>query len=195
MGASGGPDGGRGAKAEAERSSLTRRVSEAGALPPGTMTWQGLRYTRVWSQHAAARGGAGGGFDVPVERVMALAARATSIHIRVHGDETDALTLRPGVVWPLEQLRRGLPFDTTLHGVDVTPQIARVTWHGPSSVVDRMWNRGARTNSQFGRTLEDGRLYLGCGNPNGLRLIAGRHCEFASGQQTTPVEVWIGEPP
>lgn len=129
-----------------------------------------------------------------VDELMKLASSSTSIHIRLHGDEAEGITLKPGVVWPLEQLRRGMPFDRTLHGVDVTPAIARVTWHGPSSVVDRMWNKGVhRHRDAVGETLKDGRLYLGCGNPNGLHLVAGRHCEFVRGTAAA-VEVWLGEP-
>ena len=46
----------------------------------------------------------------------------------------------PGVLWPLQQLARGVPFDRTLHEMDVTPAIARVTWVGPSDVVDAIWS-------------------------------------------------------
>ena len=103
--------------------------------------------------------------------MVALAATATSIHVRLRDDEGESVTLRPGVVWPLEQLRRGLPFDRTLHGVDVTPAIARVTWHGPPHVVERMWNKGVHTHRHEGggESLQGGRLYLGCGNAKGLQ--------------------------
>eukprot|EP00900_Chrysochromulina_parva_P005340 jgi/Chrpa1/14807/Chrysochromulina_OHIO_Genome00005838-RA len=146
---------------------------------------------------APGRGSAGGGFDLPIDAIMHLAETATSIHIRIAGDESESVTLKPGVVWPLQQLRRGLPFDKTLHGVDVTPAIARVTWHGPPACVERLWNKGVDRHRES-ETLRQGRLYLGCGNPNGLHLVAGQHCDFSSGGQQTggsAVEVWLGEPP
>lgn len=59
-----------------------------------------------------------------------------------------------------------------------------------------MWNKGIakRTSNE---TLRDGRLYLACGNPNGLRLICGESCEFArtsapEGEAAHMVEVWLG---
>jgi len=158
------------------------------------LEWNGLRYTRIWSQHAPTRGRAGGGFDMPAEAIMRLARSATSIHIRLRGHPAESLTLKPGVVWPLQQLQRGLPFDQTLHGVDVTPPIARVTWHGPSHLVERMWNKGIAQHKK-GATLHDVRLYLAAGNPGGLHLVAGHHCEFGSADEAAPVEVWLGEAP
>ena len=38
----------------------------------------------------------------------------------------------------------------------------------------------------------DGRLYLGCGNPRGLQLLAGNKCEMHAGTPA-PVEVWLGK--
>lgn len=179
-----------------EEHALVARLDKSSGVITTRMTWNGLRYTRIWSQQAPARGSAGGGFDLPVAAVARLANTATSIHIRIAGDEAESVTLKPGVAWPLQQLRRGLPFDMTLHGVDVTPAIARVTWHGPPSCVDRMWNKNIRSHREA-ETLEEGRLYIGSGNPNGLHLVAGRHCEFSTGGRSAgrAVEVWLGEPP
>ena len=168
------------------------RALENAKLTITRMTWNGLHYVRIWSLRAPARGASGGGFDLPVEAIEMLAADAQTIHIRVRGDETSGITLRPGVEWPLQQLRRGLPFDTTLHGVDVTPAIARVTWTSPSNdaLVDAMWTKGSSRRKE-GNTLRDGRLYLGAGNPHGLNLIAGSRCEMHSGVPVA-VEVWLG---
>ena len=125
---------------------------------------------------------------MPVATIRELAGRASSIHIRVAGDADESVTLQPGVGWPLEQLRRGVPFDKTLHGVDVTKAIAQVTWSG--SMADSMWNRGIATYSE-GASLIDGDLYHAAGNPNGLFLCAGERCEFRAGS-AAPVEVWLG---
>jgi len=176
---------------------LSQRMDRSASMRFTGMMWHGLRYTRIWSLQAPGRGSAGGGFDLPIDAIMHLAETATSIHIRIAGDESESVTLKPGVVWPLQQLRRGLPFDKTLHGVDVTPAIARVTWHGPPACVERLWNKGVDRHRES-ETLRQGRLYLGCGNPNGLHLVAGQHCDFSSGGQQTggsAVEVWLGEPP
>jgi hypothetical protein len=176
---------------------LSQRMDRSVSMRFTRMMWHGLRYTRIWSLQAPGRGSAGGGFDLPIDAIMHLAETATSIHIRIAGDESESVTLKPGVVWPLQQLRRGLPFDKTLHGVDVTPAIACVTWHGPPACVERLWNKGVDRHRES-ETLRQGRLYLGCGNPNGLHLVAGQHCDFSSGGQQTggsAVEVWLGEPP
>ena len=66
--------------------------------------------------------------------IQRLAASATSIHIRLAGQPHRSVTLRQGVLWPLERLRRGLPFDVTDSGGDVrpapcTPHAARRTLH------------------------------------------------------------------
>ena len=71
--------------------------------------------------------------------IQRLAASATSIHIRLAGQPHRSVTLRQdapldpndrssgrqGVpfdpLWPLERLRRGLPFDVTDSGGDVRP--------------------------------------------------------------------------
>ena len=105
-----------------------------------------------------------------------LAKEACTIHIRIKGDENKSITLKPGVDWPLQQLRRGLPFDTTLHGCDITPQIARVTWASPGGeqYVQAMWNKGTSRHRESS-TLKFGRLYLACGNARGLQLIANSH--------------------
>jgi len=87
-----------------------------------------------------------------VPAIQRLAASATSIHIRLAGQPHRSVTLRQdapldpngrssgrqGVpfdpLWPLERLRRGLPFDVTDSGGDVrpapcTPHAARRTPH------------------------------------------------------------------
>jgi len=69
-----------------------------------------------------------------VPAIQRLAASATSIHIRLAGQPHRSVTLRQGVLWPLERLRRGLPFDVTDSGGDVrpapcTPHAARRTLH------------------------------------------------------------------
>ena len=74
----------------------------------------------------------------------------------------------------------------------MTPAIARVTWAGGDAIVDAMWNRGVGDERGLGETLRDGRLFLGCGNPRGLHLIAGRRCELHNGEPA-PVEVWLGK--
>ena len=88
-----------------------------------------------------------------------------------------------------------MPFDSTLHGVDVTPAIARVTWTsvGGDKYVEAMWNKGASRHRES-NTLRQGRLYLGCGNPYGLHLLAGSRCELHAGSPA-PVEVWLGKVP
>ena len=175
-----------------EARALSERLERATGTSTGEqMVWNGLRYTRIWSLHAPARGAAGGGFDLPADTIVRLASSATSIHIRLHDDDSESVTLNPGVVWPLQQLQRGLPFDSTPHGLDVTPAIARVTWSGARHLVDAMWNKGTRERRE-GNSLHAGRLFFGCGNPNGLRLVASEHCEWIG--KAAAVEVWLGEP-
>ena len=174
--------------------SVQQQLQESIGLRVERMDWHGLRYVRIWSQHAASRGTGGGGFDLPPDAIEQLASAASSIHIRLRGDETESITLRPGVTWPLQQLARGLPFDRTLHGVDVTPSIAKVTWAGTPSRVDAMWNRGVAEH-RHGDSLRHGRLYLACGNPSGLHLVAGERCEFCASAGPAPVEVWLGKVP
>ena len=172
-----------------------QRMLDRSDISVERMTWNGLRYVRIWSLRAPARGSSGGGFDLPVEMIEQLAAAANTIHIRIKGDENQSVTLKPGVEWPLQQLRRGMPFDTTLHGVDVTPAIARVTWTsvGGDKFIEAMWNKGASRHRES-NTLRQGRLYLGCGNPHGLHLLAGSRCELHAGSPA-PVEVWLGKVP
>ena len=80
-------------------------------LPEATMTFGGLHYTRIWLQRAPEAGREGGGLEVDVPAIQRLAASATSIHIRLSGQPHRSVTLRQGVLWPLERLRRGLPFE------------------------------------------------------------------------------------
>ena len=155
------------------------------------MEYNGLHYTRIWCMQSPAQKKAGGGCEMPVDESVERARRSVSIHVRVQGEEDESVTLRPGVTWPLDQLRRGLPFDETHHGVDVTPAIARVTWAGTR--VDAMWNKGIGSRTR-GDTLADGRLYLAFENPMGLHLVAGERCEFEAGTPA-PVEVWLGRLP
>jgi len=152
------------------------------------MVWCGVRYVRIWALLRPERGRFGGGFTTSATAIRALASNASSIHIRMANQPAQNVTLQPGVDWPLERLRRGLPFDTTLHGVDVTKAVARVTWTG--TMVDSMWNRGMSKYSE-GTSISDGDLYHAAGNPNGLFLCQGERCEFRAGF-VAPVEVWLG---
>ena len=98
-------------------------VARAATLvqPEATMTHGALLYTRIWLQRAPEAGREGGGLEVDVLAIQRLAASATSIHIRLSGQPHHSVTLRQGVKWPLERLRRGLPFDVTDSGDDVRP--------------------------------------------------------------------------
>ena len=172
------------------------RMLVAAGLQIERMRWHGLQYVRIWSMHAPSRGAGGGGFDLPPDAIESLASAATSIHIRVAGgDEGRHLTLKPGVQWPLQQLQRGLPFDRTLHGVDVTPAIARVTWAGDETMLDAMWTKGVSSRGaavDLGESMRQGRLYAAVGNHKGLFLVAGKRCELPAGQPAK-VEVWLGK--
>ena len=162
------------------------------------MEWNGLSYVRVWSMRAPGLGTGGGGFDLPPEAIEHLAGTANTIHIRVAGDESRSVTLRPGVVWPLQQLsRRSLTARST---ASTTPAIARVTWAGDPEVIDAMATRGcrprrrapARAPPEASANLRQGRLYVASGNAKGLHLVSGKRCELHRGQPA-PVEVWLGK--
>ena len=176
------------------------RMLVATGLQIERMSLLGLDYIRIWSMHAPSRGSGGGGLDLPPEAIEHLASAATSIHIRLaggSGGDLYSLTLKPGVAWPLQQLQRGLPFDRTLHGVDVTPAIARVTWAGDPQMLDAMWTKGVNSTrgvpEDVGESLrQGGRLYAAVGNPNGLFLVAGKRCELPAGTPAR-VEVWLGK--
>ena len=64
--------------------------------------------------------------------VQALAARASSIHIRL-GAEDQNVTLKEGVRWPLEQLALGRTFDRRLDGYAVTEATVAATWVGSAA--------------------------------------------------------------
>ena len=123
---------------------------------------------------------------------MLLASSATSIHIRLADQEHHSVTLKPGAEarWPLERLARGLPFDVTDSGGDVTRELAERTWSG--SRVKAMVARGPCQGQD--RTLWEGVLYDARTNPEGLHLIEGVACEFHRGRPA-PVEVWLGKVP
>ncbi len=64
--------------------------------------------------------------------VQALAARASSIHIRL-GAEDQNVTLKEGVRWPLEQLALGRTFDRRLDGYAVTEATVAAPWVGSAA--------------------------------------------------------------
>ena len=76
-----------------------QRMLDRSDISVERMTWNGLRYVRIWSLRAPARGSPGGGFDLPIEMIEQLAAAANTIHIRIKGDENQSVTLKPGVEW------------------------------------------------------------------------------------------------
>ena len=64
--------------------------------------------------------------------VQALAARASSIHIRL-GAEDHSVTLKEGVRWPLEQLALGRTFVRRLDGYAVTEATVAASWIGAAA--------------------------------------------------------------
>ena len=98
--------------------------------PPGpapAMELDGRQYERIW-QHD----GRTGGLQMSMADVQALAARASSIHIRL-GAEDQNVTLKEGVRWPLEQLALGRTFDRRLDGYAVTEATVAATWVGSAA--------------------------------------------------------------
>jgi hypothetical protein len=168
---------------------VQRAAANQAALvqPEASMTHGRLEYTRIWLQRAPEAGREGGGLEVDVLAIQRLAASATSIHIRLSGQPHHSVTLRQGVEWPLERLRRGLPFDVTDSGGDVTPELAAQTWSGEH--VKAMVSRGHGDGPD--RTLWEGVLYDARHNAEGLHLIEGSACELHRGRPAA-VEVWLG---
>ena len=118
-----------------------------------------MRGVSVWSRlfvMASELSREGGGLETDVGAVMLLASSATSIHIRLADQEHHSVTLKSGAEarWPLERLARGLPFDVTDSGGDVTRELAERTWsgsrvkamvaRGPCQGHDRRRRRGSR---------------------------------------------------
>ena len=91
------------------------------------MELDGRQYERIW-QHD----GRTGGLQMSMADVQALAARASSIHIRL-GAEDQNVTLKEGVRWPLEQLALGRTFDRRLDGYAVTEATVAATWVGSAA--------------------------------------------------------------
>ena len=77
----------------------------------------GQPFTLIW--HQVKPGREHGKFKVAPADVPKLAKAAQSIHIRTAGRPSDSVTLKPGVTWPLERLRKGRCFDSTLEGTGV----------------------------------------------------------------------------
>ena len=91
------------------------------------MELDGRQYERIW-QHD----GRDGGLQMSMADVQALAARASSIHIRL-GAEDRSVTLKEGVRWPLEQLALGRTFDRRLDGYAVTEATVASSWVGAAA--------------------------------------------------------------
>ena len=105
------------------------------------MQLNGRQYERIW-QHD----GRSGGLEMSVAEVQSLAARSSSVHIRI-GAAGQSVTLKDGVRWPLEQLALGRTFDHRLDGYAVTNATAAATWTGSSAaamVTATMGGRAAR---------------------------------------------------
>ena len=116
--------------------------------------------------------------------VQALAARASSIHVRL-GGEDQSVTLKEGVRWPLEQLALGRTFDRRLDGYAVTEATVAATWIGAAAPA--MVTVGDSEAKQ--RSLSDVDFYHASGNPHGLHISeAGA---MLAGLPTA-IEVWLG---
>ena len=115
-----------------QRLLLTSSVLKSLARPrrraaAAAMELDGRQYERIW-QHD----GRNGGLQMSMADVQALAARASSIHIRL-GAEDHSVTLKEGVRWPLEQLALGRTFDRRLDGYAVTEATVAASWIGAAA--------------------------------------------------------------
>ena len=105
----------------------SRTLTRPPPAPAAAMELDGRQYERIW-QHD----GRTGGLQMSMADVQALAARASSIHIRL-GAEDQNVTLKEGVRWPLEQLALGRTFDRRLDGYAVTEATVAATWVGSAA--------------------------------------------------------------